>query len=476
MKLLALSCLASAVWAEMPKCAQIPKGATRRYNTPKTIESGENNPAAISFILENRPTLMKLFAAGPQATLREDLNNYMWHLHTFAGATDDYMMGQYFQQLRQELLTAVREGEIHAHQISPEFAKLYRDNTQRSVRVLKDIVVNKNLLTMINAGEPYFDELNQIAMMDKTEGAKVYQHFVATHAADFDPMTKGIAEVALVKMRQFIDNSIMKVLMDEKVKGKYRQLVSELPLVYQFFNDNIDYIEINNVDKSMEEAIAADILTTLAEQAGDTQIVSMINRNIKFIKKLMTDRALHQQKEKAVGKVMEKNKMLREAAWNEAEYARLLAEAEESNAEVSDAMKKNIWVQVKENYQVWQSEQVGNQMSLDEQKKKRERSLTKYERCVGIIGLMPDELLETIALMVQESCPELDMMDIESEAMKKIFEDQPDNFTDQLMKELHDVCDMFGLIAEDKIMSKMVDGVEVQFVANDWAEGPVRDW
>merc|ERR1712021_321319 len=102
--------------------------------------------------------------------------------------------------------------------------------------------------------------------------------------------------------------------------------------------------------------------------------------------------------------------------------------------------------------------------------------LSRYERCVGILGLMPDELLESVAEMVQASCPELDLMDIDNVSMKTIFEQQDYKFIDQLIAELHQVCDMFGLVAEEKMMTKMVNGVEIQFYADDYLEGPKVEW
>merc|ERR1712076_97776 len=125
-----------------------------------------------------------------------------------------------------------------------------------------------------------------------------------------------------------LKTAVSEVLQSEKQKQSYRQLTNELPLVYQFFNDNIDFIELQNVDKDLGQAIAGDILYTLAHESGDKQIASMINRNMKFVKTLMTDRAMQQQKQKVVSKVMGKNKELKAAVANEAEFNRLVAEAE----------------------------------------------------------------------------------------------------------------------------------------------------
>merc|ERR1712217_1017978 len=114
-----------------------------------------------------------------------------------------------------------------------------------------------------------------------------------------------------------------------------------------------------NVDKDLGEAIAGDILYTLAQESGDKQIASMINRNMKFVKTLMTARALEQQKQN--------------------------------------------WEQAKQNVKNMQEEQIGNQVG---EKHEAKVGQTRYEHIAAIMGLMPDELAQSISAMVQESCPE----------------------------------------------------------------------
>merc|ERR1712045_604345 len=108
------------------------------------------------------------------------------------------------------------------------------------------------------------------------------------------------------------------------------------------------------------EAIAGDILYTLAQESGDKQIASMINRNMKFVKTLMTARALEQQK--VVKKVMGKNKELKAALANEEEFNRLVKEAEAEGQEISKEMEKQIWEQAKQTVKQMQEEQLGNQV------------------------------------------------------------------------------------------------------------------
>lgn len=94
----------------------------------------------------------------------------------------------------------------------------------------------------------------------------------------------------------------------------------------------------------------------------------------------------------------------------------------------------------------------------------------------GIVALLPDELLQTVADMVRQSCPELDLTRIEDLDMKHICEQQPVNFLDQLLNELHDVCDMFGLIDETKVIKKQIGDVEIEYYAADWMEGEKKVW
>merc|ERR1712173_228443 len=196
-------------------------------------------------------------------------------------------------------------------------------------------------------------------------------------------------------------------------------------------------IEMQNVDKDLGEAIAGDILYTLAQESGDKQIASMINRNMKFVKTLMTARALEQQKQKVVKKVMGKNKELKAALANEEEFNRLVKEAEAQ--ELTKEMEKQIWEQAKQSVKQMQEEQLGNQV---DEKHEAKVGKTRYEHIAAIMGLMPDELAQSISAMVQESCPELDLIQIETESMKAIVEEQDPKFLDQLIRELHDVCDM----------------------------------
>merc|ERR1712066_176455 len=243
--------------------------------------------------------------------------------------------------------------------------------------------------------------------------------------------------------------AISEVLESEKQKQAYRQLTNELPLVYQFFNDNIDFIELQNVDKDLGQAIAGDILYTLAQSSGDKQIASMINRNMKFVKTLMTSRALQQQKQKVVGKVMGKNK----------------------------EMEKQIWQEAIANVKAMQEEQLGNQTEdYDEKKHEVKKGKTQYEHIAGIMGLMPDELAQSISAMVQESCPELDLIAIDTPEMKKTVEEQDPKFLQQLIQELHEVCDMFGLIDSSKVTTKNINGVEVQIYEADWDQGEKVQW
>jgi len=293
-----------------------------------------------------------------------------------------------------------------------------------------------------------------------------------THLESFYPMIK-FARDDFAKAHGQIKSAVAEVLESEKQKQAYRQLTNELPLVYQFFNDNIDFIEMQNVDKDLGDAIAGDILYTLAQESGDKQIASMINRNMKFVKTLMTARALEQQKQKVVKKVMGKNKELKAALANEEEFNRLVKEAEAEGQEISKEMEKQIWEQAKQNVKQMQEEQLGNQV---DEKHEAKVGKTRYEHIAAIMGLMPDELAQSISAMVQESCPELDLIQIETESMKAIVEEQDPKFLDQLIRELHDVCDMFGLIDSSKMVTKNINGVEVQIYDADWEKGQKVQW
>merc|ERR1711963_1388204 len=332
-----------------------------------------------------------------------------------------------------------------------EMFPMFRDNSQRISHLFRDIAFSDTILDQININTDFklavYDAMNADILGD---GLKSYKVFLDNHFYTMMPLVKQIQP----KLREIHDKTvcyISKLLNDEKTKGSYRQLVGELPQVYQFFNDNIDYIELSNVDKDLEEALGKEILLKLAEESGNSQIESMIKRHTKFIKKVMKDRAVQQQKEKAVKTVTEENK--------------------EAGEKITQEMKEKIWAQVIGEEQSKAEEETGNQKKTGQ---KGAPSMTRYQHIVAIMSLMPDDLKDTIADMVQASCPELDLIRVDE--MKEVIEEQPVNFIDQLIKELHDVCDMFGLIDPTKVTTVNIEGVEVDFYAADWHQRQKVEW
>jgi len=190
----------------------------------------------------------------------------------------------------------------------------------------------------------------------------------------------------------------------------------------------------------------------------------------------MTQRVQQQMKEKAVAKVMEKNSELKAAAENEAEFNKILAEKKKAGENLTKEQKNAIWDQVIADQKQKQASEKTNQMAQVDNKKKPSKSITRYEHLAGIVNLLPDELLETVAEMVKQSCPDMDLTKIETQEMKECVERQPDNFLDQLLNELHDVCEMFGLIDETKIVKRVVNGVEVEIYAADWMDSKKVEW
>lgn len=461
------------------KCAQIPKGGKRRYSPPRTIERGDNQPSAIEFLTDYRQDLMSVFTYGKRdlGELGDLVSNEMAILGKFADATQDQFLGQIFRAAKQQFNQITLAGQDFVKsKYGEDMYKVYRDNTQRIAKVVRDVTYNPEIIQKIYNEEYIVDDIMEVAMRFPDDASEVYKAFLDNHLETLLPPLKDIVG-DMERIHREIKKQVMKVLESEKQKTGYRQLVNELPLVYQFFNDNIDYIELQNVDKDLAEAVSGDILHTLAEQSGDKQVASMINRNMKFIKTLMTGRAMRQQEDKALKKVMGKNKEIKNAVANEAEFKRLVAEAEKEGAEISEEMKSKIWDEAKKNVQKKQKEQIGNQQeNLDKTKHEPKQGLTRHEHVVAIMNLMPDELEQSISEMVKQSCPELDLTRIEEADMKATFEDQPETFIDQLIKELHDVCDMFGLIDETKVIKQVINGVEVEIYAADWMNGEKKQW
>jgi len=464
---------------QLNKCAQIPKVGKRRYSPPRTIQRGDKTPTAIEFLADSRADLMSVFAPGKREklALADLVTGEMGLLAKFADATQDRFLGQIYRAAKQQFNQLTLDTQNHVKtKYGEDSYQVYRDNSQRISKVFRDITYNYGIIEKIQSNGYLVDDIMTAALRFSDDASEVYKVFLENHLEHFIPVFKDKVN-EMIAIHRDTKKQVIKVLENEKQKTSYRQLVNELSLVYQFFNDNIDYIELQNVDKDLAEAVSGDILKTLAEQSGDKQIAAMINRNMKFIKTLMTQRAMRQQEDKALEKVMGKNKEIKESIANEAEFKRLVAEAEKAGKELSSEMEKKIWKQAKENVQKKQKEQIGNQTeNLDKTKHKPKQGLTRYEHVAAIMNLMPDELEQSIAEMVKQSCPELDLTRIEEAEMKKTLEDQPEAFIDQLIKELHDVCDMFGLIDETKVIKQNINGVEVEIYAADWMNGEKKQW
>merc|ERR1719232_392950 len=170
----------------------------------------------------------------------------------------------------------------------------------------------------------------------------------------------------------------------------------------------------------------------------------MIKRHTKFIKKVMKDQPFNNRKKKPSNQLPIK---------------------------IKNSKKTLITKQSLKKFSKRKKEETDNQKKTGQ---KGAPSMTRYQHIVAIMSLMPDDLKDTIADMVQASCPELDLVRVDE--MKQVIEEQPVNFIDQLIKELHDVCDMFGLIDPTKITTVNIEGVDVDFYAADWHQGQKVEW
>jgi len=465
-------CVGLATATKMNKCEMIPKGGKRKTGSIKHLNQGySQSPAAIQFLVDYKPELMELFAAGKDSPSLEMIGDQLMNALQFSNGVGDQQFGQIFRQIKSELNQIVKNTEKQLQKEENEMFPMFRDNSQRISHLFRDIAFSDTILDQIDINTDFklavYDAMNADILGD---GLKSYKVFLDNHFYTMMPLIKQVQP----KLREIHDKTvgyIKKLLNDEKTKGSYRQLVGELPQVYQFFNDNIDYIELSNVDKDLEEALGKEILLKLAEESGNSQIESMIKRHTKFIKKVMKDRAVQQQKEKAVKSVTDKNKELKENADNQAEFEKILKEKKEAGEKITQEMKEKIWAQVIGEEQEKAKEETDNQKKTGQ---KGAPSMTRYQHIVAIMSLMPDDLKDTIADMVQASCPELDLVRVDE--MKQVIEEQPVNFIDQLIKELHDVCDMFGLIDPTKITTVNIEGVDVDFYAADWHQGQKVEW
>merc|ERR1712223_846346 len=432
---------------KMNKCAMIPKAGRRRSGETRNINKGTAAPLAISFIQENRETLLNVFADMPAPT-SDLISSKMQTVARFADVTGEQLMGQVFRQTKQVIKDTIKEASADVKAVYGEqFYGVYRDNSQRFGKLVRDVVYNKNIIEKLDAELYVIDDIMEVAMKYQDEASDVYKQFLDAHLEEFIPLLKAMTE-SMTKMHNKITKDVFATLQSKKRRESYRQMVHDLPKVYQFFNDNIDFIEMQNVDKELGASVTAEILKEIGA-AQDKNVANMISRNQKFIKTLIMSRAEKQQQDKVVEKVMGKNKELKENVANQAEQN----------------MKKK------------QQDQIADQTEVyDKTKHEVKQGLTRYEHLSAIMSLMPDELEQSIAQMVKESCPELDLIQVDTPEMKQIIEEQPENFIDQLIRELHDVCDMFGLIDDSKVVTKVINGVEVQIYADDWFKGEKKQW
>lgn len=461
---------------KMNKCAMIPKAGRRRRGETRAINrDGTAAPLAIDFIQQEREELLAAFAHMPETTL-DLVSSKLPVVGKFAEVTGEQLMGQVFRQAKQTIKDNIKELSADVKSTyGEEFFGVFRDNSQRFAKLVRDVVYNKPVLEKMDEQLYAVDDIMTVAMKYQDEASDVYKQFLEAHLEEFMPVLKSML-VQMNKMHEKLTKDIFGVLQAKKRRDSYRQLVHDLPKVYQFFNDNIDFIEMQNVDKELGASVTAEILKELAG-ADDKQVAGMIQRNQKFIKSLIMGRAEKQQQDKVVEKVMGKNKELKENVANQAEFDRLVAEAKQAGEQITNEMKGKLWDQAKQNMKKKQREQIGDQTEVyDKTKHSPKKGLTRYEHLSAIMGLMPDELEQSIAQMVKESCPELDLIQVDTPEMKQIIEEQPENFIDQLIRELHDVCDMFGLIDDSKVITKTINGVEVQIYADDWFQGEKKQW
>jgi len=468
--------VAIAAATKMDKCKMIPKGGKRKTGNMKNVNQGfSESPAAINFLIDNKAELMDLFKAGKMQPTNELISQKLALAAMFSNGVGDQQLGQIFRQVKATINNKIKvtQEELNKNEDLKQYASMFRDNSQRISHLVRDIVYSNNILYNLSINTDTTEDIYAAMNADVLgEGMKAYKVFLDNHLPTLMPFVKEIYD----ELKSLHDSTVLyvaKVLKDEKAKSAYRQLIGELPQVYQFFNDNIDYIELSNVDKDLEEALGKEILLELAKNSDIPQIKSMINRHAKFIKKIMKDRAMQQQKEKVVAEVTDKNKELKENAENQEEFDRIVKEKMDAGETLTKEMKQAIWQDVISKEKDSQKEEISNQQ---QQGQKGKKGLSRYEHIVAILSLMPDDLKETIAAMVEASCPELDLMQIESEEMKQVVAEQPVNFIDQLIKELHDVCDMFGLIDPNKITTVNINGIDVDFYAGDWHQGEKVEW
>merc|ERR1739848_107717 len=280
----------------------------------------------------------------------------------FAEVTGEQLMGQVFRQAKQTIKDNIKEISADVKSTyGEEFFGVFRDNSQRFAKLVRDVTYNKPVLQKMDEQLYAVDDIMAVAMKYQDEASDVYKQFLDAHLEQFLPVLKSML-VQMNKMHEKLTKDIFATLQSKKRRDSYRQMVNDLPKVYQFFNDNIDFIEMQNVDKELGASVTAEILKEIGA-TQDKNVANMISRNQKFIKTLIMNRAEQQQQDKVVEKVMGKNKELKESVANQAEFDRLVAEAKKAGEEITNEMKGKLWDQAKQNMKKKQ-DQIGDQTEV----------------------------------------------------------------------------------------------------------------
>merc|ERR1712223_319015 len=298
---------------KMNKCAMIPKAGRRRSGETRNINKGTAAPLAISFIQENRETLLNVFADMPAPT-SDLISSKMQTVARFADVTGEQLMGQVFRQTKQVIKDTIKEASADVKAVyGEEFFGVYRDNSQRFGKLVRDVVYNKNIIENMYAELYVVDDIMEVAMKYQDEASDVYKQFLDAHLEEFIPLLKAMTE-SMTKLHNRIVKDVFATLQSKKRRESYRQMVHDLQKVYQFFNDNIDFIEMQNVDKELGASVTAEIL--------------------------------------------------KENVANQAEFDRLVAEAKKAGEEITNEMKGKLWDQAKQNMKKKQQDQIADQTEV----------------------------------------------------------------------------------------------------------------
>merc|ERR1712226_1225678 len=136
------------------------------------------------------------------------ISSEMQTVARFADVTGEQLMGQVFRQAKQVIKDTIKEASADVKAIyGEEFYGVYRDNSQRFGKLVRDVVYNRNIIEKMDAELYVVDDIMEVAMKFQDEASAVYKQFLDAHLNEFLPLLKAMTET-MTKMHNKITKDV----------------------------------------------------------------------------------------------------------------------------------------------------------------------------------------------------------------------------------------------------------------------------